>query len=234
MTLLGIERRRTRAAARRMAALGLVSGLSLAADRAAEAGIVYSGPQSIEVNSVNQSYGLDLNGDSNTDFTIAWASSGFMGDITSETPGAGAGNSVIIDGLFAAALGAGDLIDGAATFGAGQQTLGTSDGKDPAVTTGNFPNAPGDTYLGLKFDIGGQTHFGWALIDDVVTVNGHQSLTIEGWAYESSAGMGIKAGATSSPAVPEPASLLQLALGAAGAAGLTASRRRRATTVEAD
>lgn len=231
MTLHRTERRRTRVAARRMAALGLVSGLSLAADRAAEAGIVYSGPQNIQVNSTNPSFALDLDGDSNADFTINWTDTGFQADEVSSTPGVS--NAIVGSGGFATGLTSSDMIDSSSTFGVGAQVLGTTSGKDPVDHTGAFPGA-GDLYLGLRFDIGGAAHFGWALVNDVMgDTGGLQSATIKGWAYESTARMGIRAG-DQGGAVPEPASMLQLALGAAGVAGLTASRRRRSTTIEAN
>lgn len=228
---------RAKGGARRIAALGLAaSGLSLAADRAAEASIVYSGPQNIPVDSLNPSYNLDLDGDSNVDFTIDWQSTIFLGDGSTQTSADGSGNGIVqLGGGYAAALAAGDLIDGAASFATGAQVLGTSTVEEKSLVgvTGAFPNAASDTYLGLKFDISGQDHYGWALIDDVVWNNGFQSLTIQGWAYETTARTGIRAGAVESPAVPEPASLVQLALGAAALTGLGAARRRRSTTLEA-
>lgn len=74
-------------------------------------------------------------------------------------------------------------------------------------------------FLGVQFQIGGNTHFGWVDLE-VDAILG--ATRIYGWAYESFADTQIKVGATST-AVPEPGTLATLAL---GAAGVLAWRRR--------
>ena len=57
-------------------------------------------------------------------------------------------------------------------------------------TIGNFTNAG---YIGVRFKISGSYHYGWI---HVASVEGdYTSLTIDGWAYESVAGVSIAAGA---------------------------------------
>ena len=88
-------------------------------------------------------------------------------------------------------------------------------------------------YLGLKFKIKGRFHFGWARLT-VTTTKGGFTVTLTGYAYETTAGKPIKAGQTKEAAdapttryfgpsasltnpiarTPQPASLGMLALGA--------------------
>lgn len=86
-------------------------------------------------------------------------------------------------------------------------------------------SALGQGYLGLKFFIGANAHYGWADI----TLNPDLSVTLNSFAYESCADQSIGAGqttggATCDSSVPEPHSAALLAM---GAAGLLAYRRRR-------
>jgi hypothetical protein len=91
-------------------------------------------------------------------------------------------------------------------------------------------------YLGLKFSIHGQTHFGWARFN--ATVDRHRVFAmLTGYAYETAANKPTVTGKTkgdidlvrdasrSEPA-PEPASLDRLAQ---GAEGLAAWRKSYAT-----
>ncbi len=82
-------------------------------------------------------------------------------------------------------------------------------------TSGNFLDTSGK-YIGVRFDIGGNTHYGWIQVN----VPGvPDSATITGYAYQDTADAQITAGA-----IPEPGSLALLAL---GAAGLAAWRKKR-------
>ena len=80
-------------------------------------------------------------------------------------------------------------------------------------------NAPGGLFIGLQFDIGGNTHFGRAFVTVVQPTafgSGDGSVTIDNFQYES----------TPNAPIPEPSSLALLAI---GAAGVVARRRNRAS-----
>jgi hypothetical protein len=73
----------------------------------------------------------------------------------------------------------------------------------------------GDTAIfGVRFDIAGETHYGWVSITE-----GPTEQTINSWGYETTPNTGIAAGVM---AVPEPTSAVML-----GASGLLALVRRR-------
>lgn len=54
-----------------------------------------------------------------------------------------------------------------------------------------------DRYLGLKFKIGSQFHFGWARVTVTTTADHGFSATLTGYAYETIPGKAIRAGAIS-------------------------------------
>ncbi len=80
-----------------------------------------------------------------------------------------------------------------------------------AYLTANFTNNRG--FVGLRFDIGGQLHYGWAEVTHLGTGNG---ITLHAFGSNSAPGVASH--------VPEPTSIMLLA---AGAAGLASWRRRR-------
>lgn len=82
-------------------------------------------------------------------------------------------------------------------------------------------NDLGTGYLGLTFDIGSQTDYGWAKI----TVNADYTVTLDAIGYDDT-GNAIAAGAADAP---EPNSLLLMALGAAGLAGYRRKQSAKAT-----
>lgn len=89
--------------------------------------------------------------------------------------------------------------------------------------------APGDNFLGFRFaDGGGQLHYGWAVINFDTT---NRLVTIREWTYESTADVPVTVGVTAASTVPEPSSLMLLAL---GAAGLLAYRARRIALMQAE
>jgi hypothetical protein len=93
-------------------------------------------------------------------------------------------------------------------------------------------------YLGVKFKIKGQTHFGWARLNVQIEVPQSITATLTGYAYETIANKPITAGQTKGPnnatieepnafltaPSPKPATLGTLAL---GAPGLSIWRRER-------
>lgn len=99
-------------------------------------------------------------------------------------------------------------------------------GGIPSYYSG-FASGPGGThnavapgtpaFVGFRFTLNGQTHYGWIQLSV-----GPGSIDFISAAYENTPGAAIAAGA-----IPEPSSLAMLALGAVGVTGLTIARRRR-------
>jgi PEP-CTERM motif len=81
--------------------------------------------------------------------------------------------------------------------------------------------SPANTgYLGLRFTISGQPHYGWMrLTVDNNTAAQPRAITLHEWAYETTPNAGILTGA-----VPEPGGLGLLAL---GSTGIALHRRRK-------
>jgi hypothetical protein len=117
---------------------------------------------------------------------------------------------------------AGSFIGSGPLF-ASQQVLICSHTRSGAGRDPFCQNANG--YLGLKFVKAGKDYFGWAKMAAGETSNGAFNATLYEVAVDTVAGQSIKADQTS--AVPEPATLALLAL---GAAGLIALRKRKSAT----
>jgi len=73
-------------------------------------------------------------------------------------------------------------------------------------------------YMGLQFDADDGTHFGWV---HMTVYAEHPGMTIHSWAYETTPGVGIIAGA-----VPEPSSALLAVIGGLAAWNLRRCRKR--------
>lgn len=242
-----IDRNTACGAARKLAALGLIFYLSVAADRSAEAGIVHT---TFDVNNLPtvQAFAPPTSYDLNVDgvhFLFSGTNNVFLntGTLTiSAAPGSSAGG-VFATGSSVIALAADTVIDGSlnvsgGTFATVSRTIGTSDYKDYGFS--GFVDQ-GYQYIGIRFTLGDGTHYGWVQVNNTVGYSAgdgitQQSLTIKDFAYETTAGASIKAGQTYSPpvsAVPEPASLVQLAMGAGGVGALAAMQRRRRADINA-
>ena len=109
---------------------------------------------------------------------------------------------------YARSFAPGAVIDGSASTTGGANLMTNRNAGYNFVGEGN--------YLGYRFLIDGNTHYGWVQVDVSADL---LNATITGIAYETTPGLGIAAGA-----IPEPTSLALLAAGA-GALGL---RRRDA------
>ena len=136
--------------------------------------------------------------------------------------------------MYPARLAGGAVIDGSAGFVTlPQVTSGTTVGwladgnaNGPGYPGSQFTVVPTNTgYVGLKFKIAGNDHFGWIRItvapQSTVAGSSPRAITVHEWAYEDVPGQGLEAGAG---VIPEPTSLGLLAL---GSLGLAAHRRRR-------
>ncbi|HEV7550618.1 MAG TPA: hypothetical protein VGP65_02995 [Candidatus Angelobacter sp.] len=221
----------------------------LAWPQPAEARIVYTAKH--QVIGLSSRFSLDLNHDGKADVTFFETrhSTDEGGRITHLFASAAAGNALkgyryftsIGSGLpFASAVRKGQRIGGSQTrFGyGGRNTMAwantSAGGGGTGGAWGNIVLQP-YRYLGIRFQIKGKAHFGWARL--IVTCSGVKiTATMTGYAYETVPEKTVVAGQTTgshdsaetqsiSPLAPQPPSLGQLAR---GAVGLAAWRRREA------
>lgn len=185
------------------AAAAVVVGVS-ALTLPSEAKVVYT-PANVVIG--GQGYNFDLNNDGVTDFTIQT-----VGKFTSRCQlydyvdeGSAPGNGVVpyynVNGEWAAALTQG------ATIGSGPRYEGSL--ASMAFYAVNCPHVASEGpwmnviqhYLGLRFQVNGQTHYGWARLSVLLHCGRGGGctfvVTLTGYAYETIAGKSINAGQTS-------------------------------------
>jgi len=192
----------------------------LALAQPAEAKIIYH--KTYQILGEGGVYHLDLNGTGTTEFTIDNVSrTRTSARIHSLTAVGAPGNSVVIGShSSAAALVKGASIPGANRFArsglmAFQCTGFTSCGTGATITLGPWANVS-NRYLGLKFQISGTTHYGWARLTVKVSKSQFEvTATLTGYAYQTVANKSIVAGKTNGPDATalQPTTLGLLALG---------------------
>lgn len=146
--------------------------------------------------------GLDLNNDGNFDFAI------FSADTISATTtvrtrytvvapyGTAAASNAIAGEApsgfdYALALNSGDMIDNTLNWIAATNTMAYNvDSSNPYNENWNGVT---DKYLGLKFVVGGNTHYGWARMDVQAVAD---VWTLKDYAYNATANTGLLAGQT--------------------------------------
>lgn len=124
------------------------------------------------------------------------------------------------------ALALGEAIDPNETATRAWQFIGRTDtGLSPSGVSnsnggGNFRSVGVEEFIGVRTVIDGNTHYGWVGIEITALNDATDILTgvVTGYAYETTPGVGIAAGA-----IPAPGTAALLALGAIGAS----SRKRR-------
>lgn len=253
-----LDQQDTGKSAAEWAAYAAAAGAALAMSSAADASIIYVNPTDIVLNinqpllsSSNTSTFIDLNNDGTNDFQLLlnWDSNG--ASFSSATAFGSAYLNGVNGGRVAQVGSVSELaqlplntpIDVGLNFGQFGLIVGnfysiTSGGSTAANSSGVWVEDV-QSFAGVRFNIGGNTHYGWIRlswndthgIDTSMTPDGFvDQVTIYDWAYESTPDTTILAGATpppTPPTVPEPGSLALLATGAAGIAAL---RRRRQQT----
>lgn len=178
----------------------------------------------------NHTFHLDLDGDGTIDFKIhdSFTCTSFcefiVGAITVKPaqPGNEVWGYAGRSHSYASALPAGVLIGSAGKFSPGKKVM-VSGGYDAGTTSvgacaGPWKNAR-NRYLGLKFMINGETHYGWARLTETCAKNGENRALLTGYAYETTPNKGIVTGRTSGKAgvsanSAHPSTLGRLAQGA--------------------
>lgn len=105
--------------------------------------------------------------------------------------------------------------------------LASFDGSD-AYSSGTWA-AGGTGYLGFRFqDASSDHYYGWMEVSVPSSSAAGENAMIVQWAYESTAGLGILAGSTTSIPLPGAAALAAFAAGASGLNGWRRARQRAA------
>lgn len=148
----------------------------------------------------NQTLPLDLNHDGIRDFSFQdpYSTNGNSGGGTLKIVPAKSANQVWVKAGYAAALAAGVRIRAARPFAPGTKPMArvffTPSSTPNTRGYGPWQNAT-NRYLGLRFRIDGETHFGWARLTVKAQARGVVA-TLTGYAYETVPNKPIIAGKT--------------------------------------
>lgn len=166
---------------------GVVAGVSEASGQ-----IEYTDVTPDFVGGNGTSVGLDLDDDNNFDFVIVGATAPAVGIYGYNSI---AGNSFVGSApsyIYPFALNGGDVISAGQSTWFGGSDVGTLNYNNcySGIGGSNWCGVT-DKYLGLRFQISGNTHYGWVLMD--VSASG-DSFTLKSFAYNTVAGESILAG----------------------------------------
>lgn len=169
-----------------------------------EAEIVYT-PANLQISPIG-SYTLDVDNDGTTDFTFFDTTYSPLGSLWVSGALAGsAANGVALArfGRFrsfaAKALHSGHRIGPKTRFGSSGFSVLMVEGYDSIYPpyrqwcAGPWKDKQ-DRYLGLKFMIGSEIHYGWARLSETCTHGDWQTAVLTGYAYETIPNQAIKAG----------------------------------------
>ncbi len=197
--------KRNRGVEKKLAAYGLAAGAALSCAENAPADILHTVPDNTIIITSVDPYALDINGDINVSIPDVSFSATIDGSPAQRVKAAVGGGIVSLTSTTSS-----DPI----SMRIGPSNVWLSTIVFATTTTTTEPIQP-KGYIGVKFFIDDDTHYGWVayeyeLADDTSWAK------ISEWAYEDTAGQSIVAGDTGAP-VPEPgtAGLALLALGAA-------------------
>jgi hypothetical protein len=178
----------------------------LALSPPSEAKIIYT--KTHQVIGANGIYGLDLNHDGTVDFLIQQRGAGGGSGTAAESLLVKEAFGNAVDGyrIFASALNKGAPIgqrqhftsDTRGSFGEVMAAAGCSHSTE-CWSAGGWLNV-NNRFLGLKFQIGGKTHYGWARLNVAVQNKRAITATLTGYAYETIADKEIRAGETANEA----------------------------------
>jgi hypothetical protein len=196
----------------------------LALTQPAEARIIYTPTHHVIDN--GGSYQLDFNHDGATDLsfrnwaTLACTTDGSCWPRQDLAASLATGNRAVHNIYGAMALKPGMLIGSKQVFRGKQEMMAIAGTGSTSQAWGSWVNVK-NRYLGVRFKIKGQAHYGWARLNVQVQLPLTISATLTGYAYETVPNKAIIAGKTKGAdvvTIDEPTSLGRLAQGSAGLA----------------
>ena len=147
--------------------------------------VVYTDIDPDFVGGLGDSIGIDFNNDGTDDVTILQSNNGNYELVQANSP---AGNGVVANSngyLYASNLTYSSPIDNTLTFYGGGASFCAGPGYDGSAFCGE-----GEGYLGARFDIDGDLHFGWVRVD----ITDSSNFKVLDFAYEATPFTTIAAG----------------------------------------
>ncbi|EDM43737.1 hypothetical protein SCB49_09105 [unidentified eubacterium SCB49] len=146
--------------------------------------VVYTDVDPDFAGSAGSSFAIDFDGDGNDDITILQANNGAV-DMTQVDAGT---NGVVVNSsgpyFYTTPLASGTLIDDSSPFNSfGSLCYGVG-------YTGSYFCGSGPGFAGVKFEVDGETHYGWIGLESIDSSN----FTVFDYAYNPVANEGVEAG----------------------------------------